>query len=71
MVIINKKLDSANKNYRKEKSNNYTIINYQKPNYTRKDIQCKQHKREIDKNVFRTLSTSKELSVKAAKRLKP
>ena len=52
MVIINKKLDSANKNYRKEKSNNYTIINYQKPNYTRKDIQCKQHKREIDKNVF-------------------
>ena len=49
MVIINKKLDSTNKNYRKEKSNNFTIINYQKPNYTRKDIQCKQHSGKLIK----------------------
>ena len=33
MVILNKQLDSPNKNYHREKNNYYISTNYQKPNY--------------------------------------
>ena len=71
MVIINKQLDSTNKNYCREK-NYYVSINYHKPNNTTQKIYSRhKEKTYIKSNISGALTYSKhrqtskmELSVK-------